>query len=171
MENKIALRHNAKEIRKKLDMSCISGQLCENLRQNIYYKASKNVMLFYPTKYEVNLLNLLNDDKNFYLPKVHGKYLLVCPYKSGDKLIRSSFGVFEPVSQSVNKDCLDLIIVPALMLDENGYRLGYGGGYYDRFLSGLKNKIHTISVIPQCLLVKSLPVEAFDIPVNEVISC
>ncbi len=171
MENKIALRHNAKEIRKTLDMEKISKILCEKLRENDYYKSAKHVMLFYPTKTEVTLLEILNDNKNFYLPRVFGKDLQVCPYRLGDKLVRSSFGVLEPVCSHVNKDCLDLVIVPALMADKRGYRLGYGGGYYDRFLRGLNSKIYTITLIPECLLKETLPVDDFDIAVNEVIFC
>lgn len=171
MDNKIAMRHNAKEIRKSLDMERISRVLCDKIRENNYYKSAKNVMLFYPTRFEVNLLNLLNDDKNFYLPRVLGDDLQVCPYKSGDKLERSSFGILEPVSNSINKDCLDLVIVPALMADKRGYRLGYGGGFYDRFLKDLNLKIRTVTLIPECLFVEVLPIEDFDTPVNEVIFC
>ena len=52
----------------------------------------------------------------------------------------SNFGIKEPCSEPVAPDILDLIIVPALMVDKNGYRLGYGGGFYDRFLK----KCHVI---------------------------
>lgn len=173
VDKKIDLRANAKQIRRNLDMEKISILLVENLKQNSYYKNAKNVMIFYPTKYEVNLLSLLDDSKKFYLPKVKDKDLLVCPYQKGDKLEKSYFNILEPVSAPVNPEVLDLIVVPALMVDSNGYRLGYGGGFYDRFLSLLMEKsknFKTVCAIPKELLVKYLPKEKFDISIDIIIS-
>ena len=63
---------------------------------------------------------------------------------------------------------LDMIIVPALAFDGYGYRLGYGGGYYDRFLRGLS--AITVGLARQRLIVDSLPVEQHDVAVNIVIT-
>ena len=98
-------------------------------------------MLFYPMTYEIDLRKLLNDDKKFYLPKVSGKNILACPYT--ENLIKSAFGIMEPETLPVNPNILDLVIVPCMMADKNGYRLGYGGGYYDRFLSEIDAKTIT----------------------------
>ena len=68
--DKKELRIKAKEIRKTLDVKDISKNICKNIRNLEVYKSSKNVMIFYPMKYEISLLELLNDGKNFYLPKV-----------------------------------------------------------------------------------------------------
>ena len=59
------LRKFAKQIRKTLDIPEKSRVLTDLIRQNESYKTSKNVMLFYPTKFEINFLDLLNDNKNF----------------------------------------------------------------------------------------------------------
>lgn len=170
MDNKIDLRIKAKSIRKTLNMSEISKKLTKLVQSHDFYKNANNVMIFYPAKYEVNLLTLLNDDKNFYLPRVEGDYLKVCPYKAAETLVKSEFNILEPCSTPVNADILDLVIVPALMCDKHGYRLGYGGGFYDRFLSELNTSIiRTLSVIPSELFVDELPHEKFDIPVDEII--
>ncbi len=170
MDKKIDLRANAKEIRKNLNMDGVSKQLVTKLRNHSFYKNAVNILLFYPLKNEVNLLSLLEDNKSFYFPRVSGNDLLVCPYNKGDKLEKSSFNVLEPCSSPVNPKILDLIIVPALLVDRSGYRLGYGGGFYDRFLAEYSTDKNTICLMPKQLIVDKLPVEKFDIPVKEIIS-
>lgn len=168
MDNKTDLRLKMKELRKTMDMPKVSANLVRAVRKNKIYRKSENVMLFYPTKYEINLTELFNDDKNFFLPRVKCDELEVCPYKSGDKLNKSDFGISEPLTRAVDKDILDLVIVPALCADKNGYRLGYGGGYYDRFLSDIHVK--TICAVPEELFLNSVPHENFDIQIDEIIT-
>lgn len=169
MNNKTVLRINAKELRKTLDMKSMSENLVQKIREHEIYKYSKHVLLFYPTKYEVNLLELLKDDKKFYFPRVKEKDLLVCPYDKNVRLEKSKFNILEPCSNPVDAQILDLIIVPALMVDKEGYRLGYGGGFYDRFLSALEDKVTTICPIPKELFTEKLPHDCYDIMVNIIV--
>lgn len=170
MDNKTVLRIKAKNIRHSLQIHKVSENLIKLVRGHDFYKKSKNVMIFYPTKYEINLLPLLNDDKNFYLPRVNGDYLSVCPYIPADELKKSEFNILEPCSKPVDADVLDLVIVPALMADKYGYRLGYGGGFYDRFLAQhCSPKMKTLVTIPLELYVDELPHDDFDVPVDEII--
>lgn len=169
MDSKIDLRIKAKSIRKYLNISKISSLAVSKIRDVDIYKEAKNVLIFYPMRYEIDLLALLDDDKNFYLPKVSDKKLFICPFKKGDKLEKSCFNVNEPCTSPVDPNVLDLIIVPALMVDKNGYRLGYGGGFYDRFL-GENSFIKTIVPIPKELFVEKLPVEIFDKKIDVVIT-
>ena len=170
MDNKTDLRVHAKIIRKGLDIPSVSSSILNMIRENKTYQNAQNVMIFYPMKYEINLLPLLEDDKNFYLPKVYDEDILVCPFKFGDVLVTSHFKVQEPCSNPVNPEILDLIFVPALMADKDGFRLGYGGGFYDRFLAKYKG-IKTILPISSALLVEKLPRESFDRKADIVISC
>ena len=162
------LRLKAKALRKTLKMKDISEELVELIRKEPCYINAKNVMIYYPTELEVNLLGLLSDDKNFFLPKVDAKNLLVCPYENGCTLEKSHFNIYEPCSTPVDAKILDLIIVPALMVDEKGYRLGYGGGFYDRFLAEFGD-IATFCAIPKDLFVEALPHEDFDLPIDFVV--
>lgn len=166
MKNKTDYRVYAKELRKKINIKSISAALTEKVRQAEIYQNAKNVMLFYPTKYEIDLRDLLRDDKNFYLPKVNDNELLVCPYT--ENLEISKFNIYEPCSDPVDLKVLDLIIVPALMADKHGYRLGYGGGFYDRFLPQTDAK--TLTVLPVELIVEELPRDDFDINIDHVIT-
>lgn len=168
MDNKTDLRLRAKDLRKTLPICEISEKLVNLVRASEYYISAKNIMLFYPTMSEIDLRKLFSDDKNFYLPRGKDLDLEVCPYKLGDTLEKSKFHIFEPVTKAVNKKILDLVIVPALMVDDNGYRLGYGGGFYDRFLKDFNVK--TLCAIPKELRIKNLPHDNFDIPIDEIIS-
>ena len=168
MEGKSNLRIYAKNLRKNLQIAIISEKLVELVRANLLYKNSQNVMLYYPLGHEADLRKLLDDNKNFYLPRVNGKNLEVCSYRHGDELKKSEFGIYEPITQSQDAKILDLVIVPALMCDKNGYRLGYGGGYYDRFLA--KNPdVKKMAVIAKELYVESLPRDSYDIKMDEII--
>ena len=150
-------------------MEKVSENLVQNIRQNDAYKKAKHVMLFYPTRYEVNLLKLLEDDKKFYFPRVKEDDLLVCPYENWVQLEKSEFNILEPCSNPVEPKVLDLIIVPALMVDKKGYRLGYGGGFYDRFLANSMRKAVTMCAISEELFVNKLPHEEFDIPIDIIV--
>lgn len=170
MDSKIDLRIKAKSIRKTLDILKISSLAVSKIRDINVYKSAKNVLIFYPMRYEIDLLPLLDDDKNFYLPKVSGEKLFICPFKKGDKLEKSTcFNVNEPCTDPEDADILDLAVVPALMVDKNGFRLGYGGGFYDRFLSD-NPLIKTITPIPKELFVEKLPSESFDKKIDYIIT-
>ena len=166
--DKNSLRKNAKEIRKNLFSKNANSIANSRVQQSSLYKNSKNILIFYPLKYEFNFLELLNDDKNFFLPKVCGEKLQICPYKKEDILIKSDLNICEPCTNSINPNQINLAIVPALMADKNCFRLGYGGGFYDRFLSENPN-IKTITVVFKELFVESLPHEEFDVKIDEII--
>lgn len=169
MKEKSHLRTKFKNLRKSLDISKVSTAICANIRDFEPYAAAKNVMIFYPTRFEINLLPLLEDGKSFYFPRVEGEMLSVCPYSAGVEFKKSSFNINEPCSTPVSAEVLDIVFVPALAADVNGYRLGYGGGFYDRFLPLCKN---AVSVIPiyDGFVVDSLPVERFDRRVDYIIT-
>lgn len=168
MLSKNSLRKWVKEARKKLNMQVISEQLVLKLCQTEEYQQAKNVMIFYPLKDEVNLLPLLKDKtKNFYLPKIDGQELLCCRYSEGDSLCESCFKTLEPISEPSNTNP-DLVIVPALAVDKQNYRLGYGGGFYDRFLA--KTKCKKVVCLPSQFVVETIFPNEFDIPVDKIIT-
>lgn len=163
------LRRWAKCEREKLDIESLSKVLVKKLQVMEEYQQAKNVMIFYPLKYEVNLLSLLNDKtKSFYLPKIEGESLLCCPFNKKTELCESCFKTKEPISEAVNKEILDLVIVPALAVDKNNYRLGYGGGFYDRFLKDLE--CIKLTCISKTMVIESVFPSEHDIPVEIIIT-
>lgn len=81
------------------------------------------------------------------------------------------YGLAEPdieETDPIDKNDMDLLIVPGLVFTKNGYRIGFGGGYYDRFLTDF---IHpTASLVHTRQIVDSFPIESFDIPVHYLIT-
>ncbi|MCD8308635.1 MAG: 5-formyltetrahydrofolate cyclo-ligase [Clostridia bacterium] len=75
---------------------------------------------------------LISQNKRVYLPRVQGKDIVPVPY---GKTVKGAFGIQEPQGEPYVGD-IDVTIVPLLAVNEDGYRLGYGGGYYDRYLKG-----------------------------------
>lgn len=169
MDEKSHLRTKFKELRRNIDTAGVSLEICKQIRAFDLYRRAKNVMIFYPTKFEINLLSLLDDNKNFFFPRVKGLELQVCPYSRNTEFKKSSYNINEPCSNPVSPEILDLIFVPALAVDKYGYRLGYGGGFYDRFLPFCKDALTVIPVYDAFILQK-LPRESFDVKADFIIT-
>lgn len=168
--DKNELRCYAKNIRKDLDIDELSTYFVNRIRNLSIYKNSTDIMLYYPINTEINLCKLTDDvGKNFYLPKICQNNLDVCLWNPEQKLCLSVCKTFEPCTKPVNPQKIDLVIVPALMVDKKGYRLGYGGGFYDRFIDSFGQYFHTLSVIPKELYIENLPVESHDKKIDTVI--
>ena len=86
------------------------------------------------------------------------------------ELTKGHYGIYEPTNDSpiIEKERLDLAIVPALMCDEKGRRIGFGGGYYDRFLS--KSNIYMVMLCPPKMRRKRVPATSYDIRGDIVLS-
>lgn len=168
LQNKSEIRKYCKNRRQEIfnsdRLDRISKQIVENILNSAVFKSAKNVMLFYPFGKEINLLPLLNvKDKNFYFPKCKEKEILCCP--NCDEYDENKFGIKEPKSAPLaDLSILDLILVPALCADLNCQRIGYGGGFYDRFLSKGELGAKRAIVISNDFLFEKLPAEKFDVP-------
>ena len=120
-----------------------------------------------PTHESVN--QWLADGKNIYLPRVKGDDLEIVPYHGALSLDdNNKFHIGEPVGEAVGPSCLELIIVPAVALDEKRNRLGRGKGFYDRLLS--TTHCPTIGVACDFQLVDEVPVEPHDRPLDCVVT-
>lgn len=172
--NKKEYRTYAKELRAGLDMVKISYFICENIKEQDFYINSKNILGFYPFNSEADLTELYKDDsKNWFLPSINPskKEMFIHPYKYYDILIENKFRVPEPITpHEENLEIIDMIIVPALMADKSGHRLGYGAGYYDRFLSKIKHSCIKVVPLPEELFVDALPYDELDVPADIILS-
>ena len=99
---------------------------------------SRAVMLYLPVRGEVDITGITALPLNFYVPVTQG--LVICPaeYKPDTRLIRGEFGVSVPEAPIyADKHLLNLVLVPAVAVDREKNRIGYGKGCYDRFLADM----------------------------------
>lgn len=162
------LRQLAKVKRGSLDVSKFSSAITQLISEWDKYLSARNIMMYYPIKNEIELLSL-RGEKNIFLPKLIEDEIAVCPYYGPDSLLPGKFGIPEPVTEAIGDlSMLDIVFVPALAADRWGYRLGYGCGYYDRFLE----HVNAVTVIPiySELLFDDIPTEAHDKKVDYIVT-
>ena len=129
-------------IKKRLDQSIIDQIKCD-----VDYIKSKVIAIYMPMVFEVDILDLSNEDKIFLIPKVIGDEMIFIRYQKGLIFYTSSFGVKEPMDELHPYDGhIDYMVTPGLAISKDKYRLGYGKGFYDKFLSKHRPK-HVIGVI------------------------
>jgi 5-formyltetrahydrofolate cyclo-ligase len=176
---KTELRSRARSIQQALDMPPLSTILCSRIAALPEYQAARHVLLYLAMPGEVTVEDLLrlttSQGKQFYAPRCAPKRrLAVHSYVPGETPLRSGpFGIREPDPKQVaeaDPGILDLVIVPALLLSETGDRLGYGGGYYDRFLPSLPKSCVLIGALPEALIRPSLPRDPWDVPLDIVVT-
>ena len=97
------------------------------------YRAAHTVALYWAQGFEASLSGLLQDtDKCLLLPRCEAGGMVFCRYDG--RLAPDRFGIFAPVTEPWTQP-IELMLVPALAFDRRGYRLGRGGGFYDRALA------------------------------------
>ena len=106
------------------------------------------------------------------IPKTYPDERKLTFYKinSFKQIEKQDHGLSEPIPEvaiAMKKNQIDLLIVPGLAFNKDGYRLGFGGGYYDRFLVDFPHE--TVSLLSQSQLINKIPVEKFDKPVEYLI--
>ena len=90
---------------------------------------------------------------------------------SFDELETVYIDLLEPIveqTESIGKEQIDLLIVPGVVFSNDGYRIGFGGGYYDRYMTDYKGA--TISLAFHSQVNHEVPIEAHDIPVQKIIT-
>jgi 5-formyltetrahydrofolate cyclo-ligase len=103
------------------------------------------------------------------LPRIEGAALLPVPYTPGDPTISTAFGPEEPMGAALDPTSIDVVGVPGVAFDRSGRRIGYGGGYYDRFLRGLP--AFTVGLVFGLQVVdEDLPAGRFDLPVDAIVT-
>ena len=121
------------------------------------------------------IAEMMKCGKDVYLPRIKSdtkmEFALVLPTS---KLRSSKFftKIMEPEPQAHVANHMDIILVPAIVASYNGYRLGYGHGYYDRYFSEY-DKIKDTTIIAPLLekqIVKKLPIDKYDIKMNMIIT-
>lgn len=127
-----------------------SRAICEKLQGMTQVREAGIVMAYAPIRNEVDLTPLWQElwkkGHTIVLPRVEGEHLAAVAYTGPDGVRSGVFGIHEPVGSPIPADKIDAVLVPGLVFDLNGYRLGYGKGYYDRFLPLLRPDVAKIGI-------------------------
>ncbi|MCW3804058.1 5-formyltetrahydrofolate cyclo-ligase [Plebeiibacterium marinum] len=108
--------------------------------------------------------------KLFYLPRVVGHEVEIIPYKGMDFMQKGAYGILEPLGEAIS-DLSDITfaLIPGMAFTRDGYRMGRGGGYYDKLLPCLPNAFK-VGIGYSCQLVDMLPVEEHDVKLDLVVA-
>jgi len=132
------------------------------------FQQAKVIGLYSPIKNEPDLRPLVNQGKQVLLPKVVGDSLIYGQWKQTDTLINSTLNILEPNTNKDESHLLDLLIIPGVAFDRFGNRLGFGKGYFDRYLSTKRPPL-VIGVCYPFQLQKQLQVTQEDMKVDLVL--
>ena len=180
------LRKKLKKIRDlipKYEARAKSLELTKTITGSEAYLRSESVMTYVSFGSEVQTLALieqiLTDKKNLFVPLCDVNLKVMFPVKisSIDQLELGNYGILEPKKELLksgvltigDKTDIDLAIVPVLGFDKRGGRLGYGGGYYDRFLKGYTG--FSVGIAFSECLVENVPAEKHDIKLGKIYYC
>ena len=161
--DKNLIRKISTELRKQLNQIQASEKIVNKIAGFENFLCAKNVLIYYPLQNEINLLKLCNKyrDKNFYLPRVKGEILEICPFEG--ELKKSSFKIMEPVCPKIDDlSIIDIAFIPALAVDKKLNRVGYGKGYYDRLFSQKDFKAFKVAVINKELCNFEITAQPYD---------
>ena len=141
------------------------------LNHPVYHEAKVvATYLSFPHEFQTQELieQALKDGKKVLIPKTYPKGRMEFVFYDLQQLKKTSFGLLEPQGdlEVVDTSRIDLIHVPGLVFTREGYRIGYGGGYYDRYLENFAGQ--TMSTIYPCQIQTFKP-DSHDIPVQEVL--
>jgi len=172
MEKQI-LRAQCRALRDALTAEAVataSARICEHLAAWPVFQQAQTVAAYMAFGNEINLVPLMKQshDKRWVIPRtlvVPEPRLVFHPYDL-TRLARHPFGMLEPDAglPVVEPHELDMILVPGVAFDWCGYRLGFGGGFYDRFLPRVTTT--KVGIIYAAWVVDQVPHEPFDQPVD-----
>lgn len=160
---------SAEQIRKKSDA------ICEQFLTLSEYKEAKIVFAYMDCKNEVQTKKVIEqcwaDGKVVAVPKVFGEIMKYYAITSYEDLENGYFGIQEPKHEQLKEViCEDgLMILPGVAFDENRHRVGYGGGFYDRYLEAHPN-MKKIAFAFEFQMFEEVPFEKFDIQPDKIIT-
>jgi len=153
-------------------MKIVSQQIHKKLRKSKIFKNANKIGAYYPIGSEVQTQNILQEilssGRELFLPKVVGEVIEFRKITDFSCLEKGNFDIMEPKDNCAVENNLDLLLVPTVGISQDGVRLGYGHGFYDKFLS--KNKIETVSLIFEKQVIKKIPHSEHDIIMNWILT-
>ncbi len=171
------LRKQIKKLRSSQEPSEIarkSMMICTLLRQIPEIQNAQIIMAYAAIKQEVDISLYWQEEwvqgKTVVLPRVNANQLEAVKFSGWDETKPGSFGIREPQGTAFPLENIEVVLVPGLVFDRNGNRLGYGKGYYDRFLSRLASTCFFCGIAYEFQLVENTYPTIQDIGLQVVVT-
>lgn len=181
-EEKKALREKFAKKRSEMEpeyKKALDKKIVERFKALATYRYAETLLLYYPVKGEIDVTPLISDalnaGKRVALPRCesHGSIMHFHYINSLSDLCEGRFGIMEPredaelfTKDNISGPCA--VVVPAFSYDRDGYRLGYGGGFYDRYFG--RAGISTVGLVYSEFVSDKLPHGRFDISVDILVT-
>lgn len=176
--NKAELRYFYKNIRSEFsfsDKKIADQQILTRLINSHLYKKADLILIYVSADSEVDTRFIINyalkDRKTVAVPFCSGKNMLFGKIECFDELVCGKYGILtvdEPYKKIISDFKNALCIVPGICFDLNGARIGYGGGFYDRFLA--ENKVCTVGLCFQKCICSKIPFDEHDIKIDYILT-
>lgn len=174
--DKKALRRQIKDLKRQMTADQIesaSAKLGELLMNTPQYRQAKTVYGYLPYNQEVRTTPMLEramqDGKRVAVPKIYGEEMKFIYLDDLSQVEKNSCGIPEPVLDGpIGDDPTALVLMPGLAFTKAGNRMGYGGGFYDKFLACEPNH-PTVALCYDFQIVDEIPTDDYDVPVDLVL--
>lgn len=180
MNRKADLRKQLLLIRRNLSNSYCedaSSKICRHLWQIDEFSTAQNILFYIPIRNEVDVTQAIEQTwekgKKTFLPVVQKETqeMICVQFQDWSALTPGAYGILEPRDhhRAVDPQQIDVVIIPGVAFDLQGYRLGYGGGYYDRFLARYPDLVRIGVAYPEQMVPTVYP-EIHDQPVDILVT-
>ncbi len=153
-------------------MKISSEKMQKKLKKINAFRNAQKIGVYYPIGSEILtqdiIQELISNGKDVFLPKVIGKNIEFRKIVDFSSLEKGSFDIMEPKDDCQIEDNLDVVLVPTVGISPIGVRLGYGHGFYDRYLA--EHKVTTISLILEKQIIKNIPKLEHDIIIDWIVT-
>jgi 5-formyltetrahydrofolate cyclo-ligase len=175
--SKTVLRKEMKQKRQMLDLAQrmrASQSIMNRLHELVPIHNARTIMGYAAIQNEVDMTPFLEAQqqlgKTILLPRVHADQLVAVEWQGWQKTELSSFGIREPLGEVYPLADIDVVLVPGLAFDGRGHRLGFGRGFYDRFLPNLRQDAFKCGICYEFQVVDSILPHAADIPMHWIVT-
>ena len=178
LEKKKRLRRDLLEKRKNLPQSLLqekSGLILRVLLSEKAFANASSVALYFPVNGEVDTRGIFKKcidlEKKVFFPKTRGSNLVFLRTRNIEELTPGAFAIPEPATDAerARGDELDLVLIPGVAFDFSGNRIGYGKGFYDRFLKEIPRQIR-FGLAYRFQVLKSVPSHKTDVKTGRIIT-
>lgn len=161
------------EVKKKWD-----DEIFSRVINNPFYKKAKTIFIFTSFGSEVDTHKLIDygikDGKIIGVPKVikEKRKIEFFKIRGFEDLKLGYYGILEPIEtcEVLSSEEVDLILMPGLAFDKKGGRVGYGGGFYDRYLGAMERKVPKIAIAYDFQIIDNIPMNSLDIKIDGIIT-